>query len=182
MNVINTPIKNLVIIEPVVYNDSRGYFFESYNEKKFIDKDLNLNFLQDNESKSVYGVIRGLHYQEKPHAQTKLIRAVQGKILDVVVDLRKDSETFGQHYSIELSSENKKQLIVPKGFAHGFSVLSDTVIVAYKCDNLYHKESEKGIKFDDSELNIDWKIKKEDAIVSDKDKLLPSFNIENNYF
>ncbi|RLD64939.1 MAG: dTDP-4-dehydrorhamnose 3,5-epimerase [Bacteroidetes bacterium] len=168
-----TGIDGLIIIEPKVFNDDRGYFFESYSKQKFNDLNLNIDFIQDNESFSSFGVIRGLHYQLEPYAQTKLLRVVSGKILDVAVDLRRHSPTFGKYYAIELSSDNKLQFLIPKGFAHGLSVLSDTVIVNYKCDNYYNKESEGGISYADPELGIDWKIAKDLAIVSEKDNILP---------
>jgi dTDP-4-dehydrorhamnose 3,5-epimerase len=149
-----THIPGLKIFEPKVFEDSRGYFFEAYNEHTFHQSGIVMNFLQDNQSKSSYGVIRGLHYQKNPFAQTKLVRVLEGKILDVAVDIRKGSPTYGRHFSIELSAENKKQLFIPKGFAHGFSVLSGTAVVLYKCDALYNKESEGGILFNDRDLNI----------------------------
>lgn len=177
-----TNIQGLIISEPKVFEDSRGYFFEAYNEQTFINGGINLKFVQDNQSKSSYGVIRGLHYQLYPHAQTKLIRVLEGKILDVAVDIRKSSPTFGQHFSIELSAENKKQLFIPAGFGHGFSVLSETAVVLYKCDSFYNKEHESGIRYNDAALNIDWKIQKGKEIVSDKDLQLPSFeNCRNNF-
>lgn len=166
-------IPGLVVFEPKVLSDSRGYFFESYNEKVFKEQGIDIRFVQDNQSLSSYGVIRGLHYQLHPHAQTKLIRVLSGKILDVAVDIRKGSPTFGHHFDIELSAENKKQLLIPAGFAHGFSVLSDKAEVSYKCDSFYSKESERGIRFDDPSLNIDWQIPSDKAIVSDKDQVLP---------
>ena len=165
----------MVIIEPTVFEDVRGYFYEAYNEKLFKENGIALNFIQDNQSKSSYGVIRGLHYQLNPYAQAKLVRVLHGKILDVVVDIRKDSPTYGKHFSVELSAENKKQLFLPAGFAHGFSVLSETAIVLYKCNAFYNKQSEGGIRYNDEELNIDWKIDKEKAVVSSKDAELPSF-------
>src|SRR6185503_19410035 len=174
MNFIQTGIEDLILIEPKVFGDSRGFFFESYNEKSFVSGGINIKFVQDNQSRSSYGVIRGLHFQKSPFAQTKLVRVVNGKILDVGVDLRKGSPTYGKHYSVELSAENKRQLIIPKGFAHGFSVLSETADVLYKCDEFYHKESEGGIIYNDSTLNIDWKIPADKAIVSEKDLLQPT--------
>ena len=171
-----------MIFEPVVYKDSRGYFFESYNKKTFSGESIEILFIQDNQASSQFGVIRGLHYQANPHAQTKLIRVLTGSILDVAVDIRKGSPTYGKAYSIELSAENKKQLLIPQGFAHGYSVLSLTAEVFYKCDQYYHKESEGGIAYDDTTLNIDWKIPKEEAIVSEKDKNHPSFERDKNYF
>ncbi len=182
MSFIKTEFPGLIIIEPTVFKDSRGYFFESYNGKDFIAEGIDIKFVQDNQSKSAYGVIRGLHYQLMPHAQTKLVRVLSGSILDVVVDIRKGSPTFGKTFSLELSAENNKQLLVPKGFAHGFSVLSETAEVLYKCDEFYHKESEAGILFNDAALNIDWKIPADKAIVSDKDQAHPSLaNCKNNF-
>ena|SRR5688500_9729539 len=175
-------IPGLIIIEPNVFADSRGYFFEAYNESVFRQHGVDYRFVQDNQSKSSYGVLRGLHYQLNPHAQAKLVRVLDGRILDVAVDIRKGSPTYGRHFSIELSSDNQKQLLVPEGFAHGFSVLSETAVVLYKCNNLYHKQSEAGIRYDDPFLNIDWKIEKGSALVSDKDRVLPEFaGCENNF-
>ena len=176
MEVIKTKIADLFIIKPKVFEDSRGYFFESYNQNKFQEHGLEYTFVQDNESFSSYGTIRGLHYQLAPHAQSKLIRVISGKILDVAVDIRKDSPTYGEWEATELSEDNKLQLLVPKGFAHGFSVLSEKAVVFYKCDSFYHPESERGINFRDPSLNIDWKIHPEDAIISPKDKILPEFD------
>ena len=175
MKVIETGIADLVVLEPNVYGDQRGHFFESYNEKVLAEKGIRIKFVQDNQSSSLYGVIRGLHFQKSPHAQTKLVRVLHGKILDVAVDLRTGSPTYGKHFSLELSAENKKQLLVPKGFAHGFSVLSEKAEVFYKCDEFYHKASEGGLIYNDPSLNIDWKIPSGDAIVSEKDLLQPSF-------
>ncbi len=174
MNLIKTKIKDLLILEPKVFTDGRGYFFESYNKKTLeplIGKEY--NFVQDNESKSSYGVIRGLHYQLAPYSQAKLVRVLEGRVYDVAVDLRKDSPTFGEWAGVELSGENKKQFLIPKGFAHGFSVLSETAVFTYKCDEYYHPEAEAGIIYNDSALNIDWKIPEKDAKLSEKDKLLP---------
>lgn len=168
-----TEIPGLLVFEPKIFSDSRGYFFESYNEKVFEEKGVNIHFVQDNQSLSSFGVIRGLHYQLNPHPQTKLVRVIAGTILDVSVDLRKGSPTFGRSFSIELSAENKKQVLIPKGFAHGFSVLSEKAEVLYKCDVFYNKQSERGIRFDDPSLNIDWQIPADKAIVSDKDQVLP---------
>lgn len=173
MPFITTNIPDLLVYEPKVFADSRGYFFESYNEKIFEQQGLNMRFVQDNQSSSTYGVIRGVHYQLNPHAQTKLVRVLSGRILDVAVDVRNGSPTYGKYFSIELSAENKKQLLVPKGFAHGFSVLSERAEVMYKCDGFYNKESEGGFRFDDPALNIDWKIPPDKAIISDKDQVLP---------
>lgn len=166
-------IEGLYILEPMVYGDSRGYFFEAYNQAAFHAQGLDYSWVQDNQSSSTKGVIRGLHFQAPPYAQTKLIRVIRGSILDVAVDIRKGSSTFGQHIALELSEENKLQLLIPAGFAHGFSVLSDTAEVMYKCDHLYNKQAEGGIRFNDPALNIDWKVPTESAIVSDKDALLP---------
>ena len=177
-----TDIPDLLIFEPKVFEDSRGYFFEAYNEQVFQNEGINLRFIQDNQSKSSYGVIRGLHYQLNPCAQFKLVRALEGTILDVAVDLRKGSPTFGNHFSVELSAENKRQLLIPAGFAHGFSVLSTTAIVFYKCDSVYSKENEAGILYSDSTLNIDWKIAPGKEIVSEKDLQQPRFeNCRNNF-
>jgi len=163
-------IPDIIIIEPSVFSDDRGYFFESFKQNElneFLGYDV--NFCQDNESKSSYGVLRGLHYQEPPFAQTKLVRVIQGSVLDVAVDIRKDSPTFGKYISIELNDKNKKQLFIPKGFAHGFVVLSKTAVFAYKVDNYYNKESDRGIAFDDPELGVNWEIKKGDVKISFKD-------------
>ncbi len=182
MNLIPTQISELFVIEPMVYRDERGHFFEQYNEAKFKEKGINYRFIQDNQSKSTYGVIRGLHFQLAPYAQTKLVRAIQGKIFDVAVDIRKNSPTFGHWYGIELTDENFLQLLIPRGFAHGFSVLSETAIVHYKCDNLYNPASEKGIIYNDKSLDIDWHIPAKKAFVSPKDKILPDFdNAEINF-
>ena len=182
MPFVKTDIPDLLIFEPIVYKDNRGYFFESYNEQTFNKEGIANRFVQDNQSFSNYGVIRGLHYQLDPHPQTKLVRVLQGRILDVAVDLRRSSKTFGKSFAIEVSSDNKRQLLIPRGFAHGFSVLSETAEVSYKCDRLYNKESEAGIRYDDSRLNIDWQIPAEKAIVSPKDLDLPQFaNFRNNF-
>lgn len=175
MNIEQTAIKDLVILNPTVFEDSRGYFFEAYNQAKFEHNGITYQFIQDNQSFSKRGVIRGLHLQDKPFAQAKLVRVLQGEILDVAVDLRKESPTYGQHFSVVLSAENKKQLMVPHGFAHGFSVLSETASVLYKVDQVYHKESERGIRFDDPTLNIDWQLEASEIIVSEKDLVLPYF-------
>jgi len=182
MPFIQTPLRDLLIFEPKVFEDSRGYFFESYNLQTYKAEGIDLNFVQDNQSSSQYGVIRGLHYQLNPSAQAKLIRVLVGKILDVAVDIRKNSPTFGKSFSIELSAENKKQLFVPHGFAHGFSVLSDNAEVLYKCDSFYNKESEGGILYNDPALNIDWKIPAGKEIISEKDSKLPHFaECKNNF-
>ena len=182
MAFIKTDFPGLLVFEPKVFEDSRGYFYESYNEKNFAAEGIHIKFVQDNQSKSSYGVIRGLHYQAEPHAQTKLVRVFQGSILDVVVDIRQGSPTYGKVFSIELSADNKKQLLVPKGFAHGFSVLSETAEVLYKCDAFYNKESEQGIIYNDRDLNIDWKIPSDKALVSEKDNILPILkNCKNSF-
>ena len=171
MNFIKTEIPEVIILEPKVFGDERGYFFESYNKKDF---DLNIgtvDFIQDNESKSKKGVLRGLHFQKPPYSQAKLVRCVQGSVLDVVVDLRSGSSTFGKHISVELSGSNKKQLYIPKGFAHGFIVLSEEAVFAYKVDSPYMPEFESGIKWDDEDLNIDWIINKIDIQLSSRDKV-----------
>jgi len=170
---ITTALEGLVIIEPKVWTDSRGYFFEAYNQKDWENAGVSTKFVQDNQSYSKKNVIRGLHYQLNPTPQKKMVRVLKGAILDVVVDIRKSSATYGQHFSIELSADNQKQLYIPEGFAHGFSVLSDDAIVLYKCDKFYDKSCEAGIRFDDATLAIDWKIAAADAIVSDKDRVLP---------
>lgn len=173
MKIEETFIKDLVVVEPIVFGDERGYFFESYNKTKFSNLGIEIEFVQDNQSFSKKGTLRGLHYQNPPFAQTKLIQVLQGEIMDVVVDLRKKSITYKEVFSIILSGENKKQLLVPQGFAHGFSVISETASVLYKCDQFYNKASEGGIKFDDPSLNIDWGMDIKEAIVSEKDQILP---------
>lgn len=175
MPFIETGIPDLLVFEPMVFDDSRGFFYEAYNQKIFGGAGIENQFVQDNQSCSTFGVIRGLHYQVPPYAQAKLIRALAGTILDVAVDIRKGSPTFGKVFSIELSAANKKQLYIPAGFAHGFSVLSETAEVLYKCDQFYHKASEQGILYNDPVLQIDWKVPMDKAIVSDKDLILPEF-------
>lgn len=175
MPFIPTKIKDVVIFEPRIFTDDRGYFFETYNEKLFNDNGITAKFVQDNQSKSSYGVIRGLHFQKGEHAQAKLVRVLQGSVLDVAVDLRAGSETYGEYVAVELSDVNNLQLFIPRGFAHGFSVLSRTAVFAYKCDNLYCKESEGGIDCNDPDLGIDWQIPVEDRVLSEKDKLHPLF-------
>jgi dTDP-4-dehydrorhamnose 3,5-epimerase len=182
MEIIKTDFQDLRIIKPQVFKDPRGYFFESYNKNKLKDSIGDVEFVQDNQSKSAVGTIRGLHYQLAPFAQAKLIRVLIGKIYDVVVDLRKHSPTYGNFFGIELTEENNTQLYIPKGFAHGFSVLSETAIVSYKTDNFYHHESERGINFNDPKLNIDWKVDINSSVISSKDKVLPSFKeAEKNF-
>ncbi|MEN8119620.1 MAG: dTDP-4-dehydrorhamnose 3,5-epimerase, partial [Bacteroidota bacterium] len=175
MKIIETKIPEVIIIEPIVFGDERGYFFESFSKKEFEENILKTEFIQDNESKSSYGVLRGLHYQLPPNAQSKLVRVIEGKVLDVAVDIRKGSPTFGKHVAIELSGENKRQLFIPRGFAHGFVVLSEKAVFTYKVDNYYAPESEGSIKFDDKELDIDWIIKHNDIKLSAKDLEIPAF-------
>ncbi len=182
MPFIKTDLPDLLIFEPRVFADSRGYFFESYNENTCKAEGVDIKFVQDNQASSQYGVIRGLHYQLAPFAQTKFIRVLSGKILDVVVDLRKGSPSFGKVFSIELSAQNHLQLLVPKGFAHGYSVLSETAEVFYKCDEFYNKENEAGLSFNDATLQIDWKIEAGKEIISEKDMLQPTLeNCKNNF-
>lgn len=176
-----TPLKDCYVIEPTIFEDERGYFFEKYNEQKFEElTGMNGHFVQDNISKSSYGVLRGLHLQKGEHAQAKLVSCLEGRVFDVAVDLRKGSPTFGQWYGIELTPENKLQLYVPRGFGHGFSVLSETAIFSYKCDNFYNKESEGSVIWNDPDLNIDWKLPLDSVQLSEKDKGLPTF-AEGNF-
>jgi dTDP-4-dehydrorhamnose 3,5-epimerase len=182
MPFLTTDFPGLMIFEPKVFEDSRGYFFESFNEQTCKANGIDIKFVQDNQAKSSFGVIRGLHYQLAPYAQTKFIRVLTGSIIDAVVDLRKGSPTFGKSFSIELSANNHLQLLVPKGFAHGYSVISETAEVFYKCDAFYHKEAEAGIMFNDPALNIDWKIPADQQIISEKDQLYPTLaNCVNNF-
>ena len=177
MEFIHTEIKDCVIIKPTVFEDNRGYFFESFNEQKFNQlAGLNIHFVQDNQAKSNRGILRGLHFQNGEHAQAKLVRVLQGKVIDVAVDLRKDSPTYLQHIAVELSAENNLQLFVPRGFAHGYSVLEDNTIFCYKCDNYYNKEAEGGVFYADPKLNINWQLNEDEVILSEKDKQL--MNIE----
>ena len=173
MNVIQTEIPGVVIIEPRIFGDSRGYFFESFSEKNFIEKVAPVKFVQDNESKSCYGVIRGLHFQKPPHAQSKLVRVVKGRVLDVAVDLRKGSPTFGKHGAVELTEDNHRQFFIPRGFAHGFAVLSEEAVFQYKCDNYYAPQSEGAVAWDDPALGIDWGVPADKAILSEKDMKHP---------
>lgn len=177
-----TDFPGLFVFEPKVFEDSRGYFFESYNEKIFMEQGIDIRWIQDNQSSSTYGVIRGLHFQLPPFAQTKLIRVLKGKILDVVVDIRKGSPMYGKVFTIKLSAKNKKQLLIPAGFAHGFSVLSEKAEVMYKCDAYYNPASEGGIIYNDAELSIDWQIPEEDAVVSEKDLTLQNLAQYDNSF
>ncbi|OBQ54927.1 dTDP-4-dehydrorhamnose 3,5-epimerase [Tamlana sp. s12] len=176
MIVKETKLKECFLLEPKVFGDDRGYFLESYNQNAFNElTGLDVQFVQDNESFSTRGVLRGLHFQRGEHAQAKLVRVIQGSVLDIAVDLRKDSDTFGEYIAVELNSDNKKQLFVPRGFAHGFVVLSETALFSYKCDNFYNKASEGGIIYNDNTLNIDWKIEASELIISEKDVILPNF-------
>lgn len=175
MNVITTNIDGVVIIEPRVFEDARGYFFESFSQREFNEKVSPLDFVQDNESKSSFGVIRGLHFQRPPYTQSKLVRCVKGVVLDVAVDIRKESPTYGQHVAVELTEDNHRQLFIPKGFAHGFAVLSDIAVFQYKCDEFYHPESEGGLSLMDAGLAIDWRVPMDKAILSDKDRKHPLF-------
>lgn len=179
MNVIKTAIEGIVIIDPRLFRDERGYFFESYNQKEFNEKVRPINFIQDNESMSGYGVMRGLHFQRPPFTQSKLVRCVKGSVLDVAVDIRKGSPTYGQHVAVELTEDNHRQFFIPRGFAHGFSVLSETAVFQYKCDNFYTPQSDGGISILDDSLGIDWRIPTEHAVLSDKDtkhELLKDFD------
>ena len=173
MNIRKTGIEGLTILEPKVFEDSRGYFLESYHRSRLEEEGIFFDFIQDNQSRSSFGVIRGLHYQKEPHAQAKLIRVTEGSIFDVAVDIRPDSPTFGKWYGLEISDENHLQLLIPGGFAHGFSVLSQHATLLYKCDAYYHPGSESGLRFDDPDLKIDWKIDVNSAVISDKDRMLP---------
>ena len=182
MNIIKTPIEGLLIIEPRVFTDQRGYFVETYNEKRYHDAGITAQFVQDNQSCSTYGVVRGLHFQRPPYSQAKLVCCTRGRVLDVAVDLRKDSPTYGQWFSVELNEENHRQFFIPKGFAHGFSVLSDTAIFTYKCDEFYHPEADGGILLSDPALHIDWQIPEDLRIISDKDTKHPLLADLNNPF
>lgn len=184
MEVIKTKLEGVVIIEPKVFKDARGYFFESFSLREFEEKVRRINFVQDNESMSSYGVMRGLHFQRPPYTQSKLVRCVKGAVLDVAVDIRKGSPTYGQHVAVELTEENHRQLFVPRGFAHGFAVLSDTAVFQYKCDNFYAPHADGGISIKDESLGIDWKIPTDMAILSEKDTLhscLKDFDSPFNY-
>ncbi len=177
MNIVDTEIEGLKIIEPRIFGDARGYFFESFSERDFAEQTgMSVRFVQDNESKSKYGVVRGLHFQKPPYAQAKLVRVVYGKVLDVAVDIRRDSKTYGHHVAVELSGENHRQLFLPKGMAHGFAVLSDEVIFQYKCDEYYHPETEGAIAWNDATLAIDWKVPSSKVLLSEKDSHHPLFN------
>ncbi len=180
MNIVSTGFDDLFVLEPKVLGDERGYFMESFSRRTLLAGDIDLNFVQDNQSSSRKGVLRGLHFQNAPYAQTKLVRVLSGEILDVVVDLRKQKSTFGKYFSAELSAENKKQLLVPKGFAHGFVVLSDQAEVFYKCDEYYNPQADGGILYNDPTIGIDWRFRPEELILSEKDKLHPKLN-ENKF-
>ena len=183
MNVISTDIEGVFIVEPRVFGDARGYFFESYSARDFrAATGIDVEFVQDNESRSRYGVVRGLHFQVPPFAQAKLVRVVEGRVLDVAVDIRKGSPTYGRHVSVELSADNKHQFFLPKGMAHGFAVLSETAVFQYKCDEYYHPEAEGAIAWDDPTLAIDWQIAHDDVLLSDKDRRHPMFNDFNTPF
>lgn len=175
MEVIDTPIEGVKIIKPAVFQDDRGYFYESYNKRRFEQHGLDYDFVQDNQSFSSYGVIRGLHFQKGGSEQAKLVRVLQGRVLDVAVDIRPGSPTFGEHVAVELTSENHLQLLIPRGLAHGFAVLSETAVFSYKCDNYYDRDSEGGLLYDDPDLGIDWRIPADKIQVSDKDRQNPSF-------
>jgi len=182
MEIIKTPIPDLLIIKPRVFGDARGFFCETYNEKMYLEAGIDLRFCQDNQSKSSYGVIRGLHYQLNPQSQSKLVSAAVGSVWDVAVDLRKNSPTFGQWFGVELTEENHLQFLIPQGFAHGFSVLSETALFTYKCDNFYSPTLERGIMYNDVDLAIDWKIPADKAIISEKDTKHPLFkNADMNF-
>lgn len=182
MNVIKTYIEGLVIIEPRLFKDARGYFFESFSEREFAEKVAPVKFVQDNESRSSYGVLRGLHFQKPPYAQAKLVRVVKGRVLDVAVDLRKGSPTYGKYVAVELSEDNHLQFFIPRGFAHGFCVLSDEVVFQYKCDNYYAPQSEGAVIWNDPDLGIDWRIPQEDVVLSDKDRCHPAFKELDDVF
>ncbi len=176
MEIIETKIPGLVIIEPRIFRDDRGYFFESFSQRNFEEQVCKTQFVQDNESKSSYGVLRGLHFQKPPYAQSKLVRVIKGAVLDVAVDIRKGSPTFGQHVAVELTEDNHRQFFIPRGFAHGFSVLTDEVIFQYKCDNFYAPQSEGAIAWNDPQLNIDWRIPADKVVLSEKDRHHPNLD------
>lgn len=182
MEVIRTSIPDVVIIEPRIFKDARGYFFESWSQREFDEKVRPIRFIQDNESSSSYGVVRGLHFQKGFFSQSKLVRVVEGSVLDVAVDIRRGSPTFGQHVAVELTGENHRQLFIPRGFAHGFSVLSEHVLFQYKCDNFYAPQAEGALAWDDPELGIDWRVRPEDVILSEKDSHHPSFAEGRDFF
>lgn len=182
MNIIKTPIEGLLVIEPQVFRDARGWFIETYQEERYRAAGVEARFVQDNQSRSSYGVVRGLHFQRPPFTQAKLVSCTHGRVLDVAVDLRKDSPTYGQHFAVELNEDNHLQFYIPKGFAHGFSVLSETAVFSYKCDELYHPEADGGILLSDPALMIDWQIPEEERILSEKDKHHPLLRELDNPF
>ncbi|MEG1645570.1 MAG: dTDP-4-dehydrorhamnose 3,5-epimerase [Alistipes sp.] len=182
MKVVQTLLKDVYIVEPDIFGDERGYFFESYSQKQFDEAIRPLQFIQDNESKSCYGVVRGLHFQKGRFAQSKLVRVVAGRVLDVAVDIRRGSPSFGRHIAVELTAENKRQLFIPRGFAHGFSVLSDTAIFQYKCDNLYAPQAEGALAWDDPAIGIDWQLKPADVLLSEKDRHHPTLAQASDLF
>ncbi len=182
MEIITTPIEGLLIIEPKVFHDARGYFVETYNEQRYREAGINAQFVQDNQSCSSFGVVRGLHFQRPPYTQAKLVCCTQGRVLDVAVDLRKGSKTYGQWFGVELTEENHRQFFIPRGFAHGFSVLSEKAVFTYKCDNLYHPEADGGLLLSDPALNIDWQVPTEQRIISDKDTKHPLLKDLDNPF
>ncbi|MFI3270109.1 MAG: dTDP-4-dehydrorhamnose 3,5-epimerase [Rikenellaceae bacterium] len=175
MEAIKTAIEGVVIVEPRIFNDERGYFYEAFSDREFREKVCNTTFVQDNQSKSSYGVLRGLHFQKAPHAQSKLVRVIKGKVIDVAVDIRKGSPTYGKYVAVELTEDNHRQLFVPRGFAHGFVVLSEEAVFQYKCDNFYNKESEGALRWNDTDLGVEWGITEAEALLSDKDKVSPLF-------
>lgn len=182
MEVIKTDIEGVVIIEPRIFTDARGYFFESFSQREFEEKVCKTQFVQDNESKSSYGVLRGLHFQKPPHAQSKLVRVIKGAVLDVAVDIRRGSPTYGRHVAVELTAENHRQLFIPRGFAHGFSVLSDEVVFQYKCDNYYAPQSEGAVAWDDADLSIDWRLPAGAVLLSEKDRRHPRLSETDSPF
>lgn len=182
MEIITTPIEGLLIIEPKVFHDARGYFVETYNEQRYREAGIDVQFVQDNQSCSSFGVVRGLHFQRPPYTQAKLVCCTQGRVLDVAVDLRKGSKTYGQWFGVELTEENHRQFFIPRGFAHGFSVLSEKAVFTYKCDNLYHPEADGGLLLSDPALNIDWQVPTEQRIISDKDTKHPLLKDLDNPF
>lgn len=182
MNIITTPIEGLLVIEPKVFEDARGYFVETYNFRRYCDAGITAQFVQDNQSCSCYGVVRGLHFQRPPHTQAKLVTCTEGRVLDVAVDLRKQSPTYGQWFAVELSAENHRQFFIPRGFAHGFSVLSEKAVFSYKCDNLYHPEADGGVLLSDPDIAIDWQVPADKMILSEKDRNHPLLrNLDNPF-
>jgi dTDP-4-dehydrorhamnose 3,5-epimerase len=182
MQIFKTPIEGLLVIEPKVFHDARGYFVETYNEQRYREAGVDAVFVQDNKSSSTYGVVRGLHFQRPPYTQAKLVSCAEGRVLDVAVDLRKDSPTYGQHFAVELDADSQRQFYIPRGFAHGFSVLSERAVFTYKCDNLYHPEADGGILLTDTALGIDWRVPADQMILSEKDKKHPTLNELDNPF